>query len=363
MSKEARSEHRVRRMLRAAGYSNPQKVIDAIRNDIPNVRLPKEDDKDTYKFLEGVARMYIKGELNNANTIMEVNNTLLLVASDAHKKEYNANLNGLTSQNLIDRFKIARRENRITDEQKSRAIRRTRNTDYDIIKVDSAEIAAQYKAYTSWCITTSEHMFDSYTKNGLGLFYFLLKKDFDKIHRPDNYSDNPLDEYGKSMIAVSVTMDGSLNTCTCRYNHDCGGNDSVMNREAIEELLGMSFYDACPGRSKEELRALGVSEWLGKLVGHRKTGAVGFCVSVYPDGRPHHLMSTSWIEDPDNGELLMTWERAKQITDSMPGWELPSKEIIDKVVRHKEVINQRIQYYIDQQEAGVDVESLIEWVD
>jgi hypothetical protein len=71
-------------------------------------------------------------------------------------------------------------------------------------------------------------MYQSYTKNGLGRFYFCLKPRFEKVERIEG-EDCPMDDYGKSMIAISVNDDGSLNTCTCRWNHDNGGNDNMMD--------------------------------------------------------------------------------------------------------------------------------------
>jgi len=44
------------------------------------------------------------------------------------------------------------------------------------------------------------------------------------------------------MLAISVDTQGNLNTCTCRWNHDNGGNDGILNKNQIESLLGVNFY-------------------------------------------------------------------------------------------------------------------------
>lgn len=44
------------------------------------------------------------------------------------------------------------------------------------------------------------------------------------------------------MIAVSFRHDGSVNTVTCRWNHDNGGNDFIMTPEQVSKLIGTDIY-------------------------------------------------------------------------------------------------------------------------
>ena len=68
-------------------------------------------------------------------------------------------------------------------------------------------------------------MWDTYTLGNTNAFYFLLKKGYE--HEEKKQGENcPNDEYGLSMIAVSVCPDGSINSSTCRWNHDNGATDS-----------------------------------------------------------------------------------------------------------------------------------------
>ena len=67
----------------------------------------------------------------------------------------------------------------------------------------------------------------------------------------------PLDNYGLSMIAVSITMEGEVNTITCRWNHDNGGNDSIMTIEQLEDVIGRNFYQTFKPYTIEELHAKG----------------------------------------------------------------------------------------------------------
>ena len=90
-------------------------------------------------------------------------------------------------------------------------------------------------------MTYNEGRFLDYTNNGSGVFYFLLKDGFEKVQREQG-PNCPLDEYGLSMIAVSFRRDGSVNTVTCRWNHDNGGNDFVMTPEQVSKLIGTDIY-------------------------------------------------------------------------------------------------------------------------
>lgn len=83
--------------------------------------------------------------------------------------------------------------------------------------------------------------FLNYADKGQGIFYFLLKEGFENVPR-ERGSNCPLDDYGLSMIAVSFRHDGSVNTVTCRWNHDNGGNDSIMSPEQVSKLIGADIY-------------------------------------------------------------------------------------------------------------------------
>ena len=242
-----------RRYLVSNGYSQEkaQQVIDSIRHDIPNVRLAQ------YKFILGVTRMYLDNQLQSGHEIGELNKTLKYVASDAHVNEYNYDLNGEDYTTLIGRFKGVVKSDLESDMAASNARQLTVNQDYNIIPIDNAEEAAKYGKYTSWCVTHQSNMYDSYTANGLGRFYFCLHKGFET--EPKVKGQNaPLDSYGLSMIAVSVDMEGAVNTITCRWNHDMGGNDSIMTVEELEQILGRNFYQTFKPYSREELHAKGI---------------------------------------------------------------------------------------------------------
>ena len=226
-------------VMQRLGYDEQQAnefVMVTLRNDVSSL-------KDVAaKFTLGVARMFCDMELDDGETIGKLNKTLELVASDAHINEYDRNLNGMSAYDLIDRFEGTRYTMLGADKERLSKMVFQANNNYEIVRIDSFEQSTQYGDYTEWCVTHSERMFNSYTSDGFNQFYFCLKHGFENV-QPEIGEGCPLDEYGLSMVAVSVDGDGALNTCTCRWNHTNGGNDGIMNTEQISHLIGMNFYD------------------------------------------------------------------------------------------------------------------------
>ena len=242
-------------IMQQLGYSesDAMQFIGQLKVKIPSVRLQQE------KFLLGVARLFIDGELRVYDYFKctNFNQTLKLIASDAHVNEYDNNLNGMSAEELINRFadirvgELSKRKELIGGKQYHQ------NREYTIVPINSFDEATKYAKYNDWCVTYSEDMFDDKTCNGAGRFYFCLRNGFENV--PKKVGPNaPLDEYGLSMIAVSITMEGEPNSITCRWNHDNGGSDSVMDDEQLSELLGVNFYNVFKPYTREELHAKGV---------------------------------------------------------------------------------------------------------
>lgn len=136
------------------------------------------------------------------------------------------------------------------------------NSGYTILRIDNFNEAEKYSQYCTWCICTSVTSFDQYGMadgqvGGIpagGRIYFCLRDDFKNVERPTDENGNtimdgdPLDDYGLSMICVTVWADdGACNTITSRWNHVNGGSDNVMTPDELEDVLGVSFYAAFPG--------------------------------------------------------------------------------------------------------------------
>lgn len=214
----------------------------------------------------------------------------------------------------------------------------TKNDEYDIIEVPDYETASKYGKYTSWCITHYSNIYDSYTTEGMGTFYFLLKKGFENVKEVHN-GDDPLDEYGLSMIAVSVNANGSLNTCTCRWNHDNGGGDGMMNTEEISRLIGMNFYNVFHApKLPEEIMNIRV------LLSDRKTivkvsdfdsltmKAAGVEVT---NGK---FVSLKHTRDDDNSKAI-NWYKSNERIDKNNGEYLPTYEELKEWYDNRKPIN------------------------
>ena len=220
--------------------SDPQQILNAIRHDIPNSRIAD------YKFMPGVARLFLTGNIENNNDILNFNQILKLIGNGVHVNEYDDNLNGLSLEELIKKFKTVAKQDVENDKLELQKKSFTKSN-YKIVPIPDFNSSKKYSQYTTWCVTKTEENYDAYTNDGLGIFYFCLKDGFENV--PKKMGQNtPLDEYGLSMIAVSVNPDGSLNTCTCRWNHDNNGNDSIMDTKEISNTIGANFYDVFPPR-------------------------------------------------------------------------------------------------------------------
>ena len=242
-------------IMQQLGYSesDAMKFIGQLKVKIPSVRLQQE------KFLLGVARLFIDGDLSVDDDFKctNFNQTLKLIASDAHVNEYDNNLNGMSADELINRFADVRVGELSKRKELMGGKQYHQNREYTIVPINSYEEATKYAKYNEWCVTYSEDMFDDKTCHGAGRFYFCLRNGFENVQKKVG-PNAPLDEYGLSMIAVSITMEGEPNSITCRWNHDNGGSDSVMDDEQLSDLLGVNFYSVFKPYTREELHAKGV---------------------------------------------------------------------------------------------------------
>ena len=209
-----------------------------LRNDIAT----SLKDKKIGKFTLGVTRMYCDGDLQNNSIKNSLDYTLKLLS--AHLNEYDKNLNGLSAQELISKFERVRQDN-LEQNKKDIEAMSFGKSDYDIVRIDSFEQAKEYYKYTNpdsrWCLTHMENQYMSYTCDEINQLYFCLKRGFENIENIPG-KNTPLDEYGLSMLSIIVNENGELVHCTCRWNHDNGGTDNVMNEKQISEVVGVNFY-------------------------------------------------------------------------------------------------------------------------
>ena len=246
---------------------------------------------------------------------------------DAHENEYDEDFNGLKPKDIIKKFSENIKEQSTKEKAEAEAIEET-ETDYTIVAITSDEEAQSYYKYlavdgsttnSQWCITRSS--WDSYVgdfEDGKAeLFYFLLKDGFDKIKRvPEKTAATPLDEYGLSMIAVSVKEDGSLKTATCRWNHANGGNDNMFTPGQISQLIGKSFYKACPPKTDPEERISRIAKATFPIV------RVGNKTMSVLDGKLYLLENKTLIRDDYDYPYVSNKYYTIKDNDVQIGWLL-----------------------------------------
>lgn len=238
-------------------------LIKKVKSVIPNCKSHK------CKFLLGVCRLLFENTSEryvtkisgiykirlNASQVDMLDRTLKYVTLEPYVNEYNEDLNGLTYNELIRKFRpikiayLAQLKKELSEKKYTK-----RNPKYTIIPIKTFNEAKHFAKYTDWCVTTDENMFDHYTDDNKGMFYFCLTDDFKNIEEPENPS-TIYDEYGLSMIAVSVDKDGNPNTITTRYNHKHGSSDtSSITPQQISDLLGASFFDLFPNTNNQDTK-------------------------------------------------------------------------------------------------------------
>ena len=141
-NRESKNINLARKLCTSKGYSleNAQQIVDAVRHDIPNSRLFQ------CKFLAGVTRMYLDGQLQDGNFIMKLNQCLKFIG--AHLNEYDWNLNGMSAQDVVDRFSTVARQDLESDMKRSNSIEHVVNESYLIVKIKDEYDADPYGPYT-----------------------------------------------------------------------------------------------------------------------------------------------------------------------------------------------------------------------
>ena len=248
-SQESKSQSEAKKLVMDEWGYDDDDADDFIRVDLRS-QIPSLRDKKIGKFTLGITRMYIYGEIYNDNIKNNINATLKLLTD--HLNEYDRNLNGLSAEELISKFKRVRENNVKKEKQEINRIK-FGVSDYEIVKIDSYNAAKKYYKYTNpysrWCLTHIKDMYDRYTFDGINQIYFCLKHGFEDIE-PNTGDYAPLDEYGLSMLSIIVNEVGELVFCTTRWNHELNGNDYAMNAVEISKVVNVNFYEVFKPKTK-----------------------------------------------------------------------------------------------------------------
>ena len=239
-NRASKNQSLARKMVRSINPNlNDKEFTENVLHDIPNVR------KADFHLYPAVVRFVLTaGNSLDANTILELNKYVGIIAPKAKELGLDQNANGMSMNDFFSQFQGDVSQSETDDREASAQYGENNdgnNNGYKIVPIPTYDDANEYSRYTDWCVTQGEEYFLKYTNNGSGIFYFLLKEGFENVPREQG-PNCPLDDYGLSMIAVSFRHDGSVNTVTCRWNHDNGGGDSVMSPEQLSKLLGTDIY-------------------------------------------------------------------------------------------------------------------------
>ena len=239
-NRASKNQSLARKMVRSINPSlNDKEFTENVLHDIPNVR------KADFHLYPAVVRFVLNaGNSLDANTILELNKFIGVIAPKAKELGLDQNANGMSMNDFFTQFQGDVSQSETDDREASAQYGENNdgnNNGYKIVPIPTFEKANEYSKYTTWCVTQQSLAFKRYTDERTGIFYFLLKKGFENVPREPG-SNCPLDEYGLSMIAVSFRRDGSVNTITCRWNHDYGGDDSIMSPEQVSKLIGTDIY-------------------------------------------------------------------------------------------------------------------------
>ena len=231
------------------GYSKEQ-ADRFIRIDL-RASFPILRSKEGGKFILGVTRMFLDRQISDASIISSLNQTLKYIVTPAHYNEYDRNLNGLSAQQLIDRFKQARTDDLEKDKAELGKSQYTEHPEYKIVRIDSFEQAKQYGRYNDWCLAQGygEDNYDQYTSNGVNQLYFILRDGFENEKRIKG-ENAPYDSYGLSMMTVIVDPEGMMTQSTTRWNHANKSSDSAFSPKQISEIIGRNFYEVFKPNTK-----------------------------------------------------------------------------------------------------------------
>ena len=290
---ESAQDKRVQKFLKSKGYSDYNKrmeIIGKTKHNIPNIRL------DNDKFLLGCLRMFFDGQLRDEPSYRNVDNALKQIHTDGHTDEFDENLNGKTPDDLYNMFRETIKQNAAKDRERSAKRVFDSGSNYKIIPINSFEEAEPYGQYTSWCVTHGQDAFDSYTTYG-NRFYFCLRNDFQNVPKDDENA--PLNEWGLSMIAVNIDMDGNLTRVTTRYNHDHNGenNPQLETPEQLENVLNVPFYQTFKPYTRQELLDMGIVpfDMVQELLDSgKKPNEIFQCVGDFRNGYTPVELNDKW---------------------------------------------------------------------
>jgi hypothetical protein len=332
-SQESDGQSILRKFARSQGASEEE--ANQFMNDIKTRYRFLEPLK--YKFFKQISKWYANKTLKQADELEQKFIKAMKLLSSAHANEYDNQLNNMSPEEITERF-MSEVKTQSDQERETMAQRKySGQTVYNIIPIKTPQEAQPYSSYTSWCITTTPNMYESYTNNSSGMFYFMLKRGYESVPKEEG-EGCPKDIYGMSMIAVCINEEGDLVNSTTRWNHDNGGNDNMFNEQELSDLACADFYSIFKPRLTKE-------EMVNKMIQNGKDVSDTYNFIQYEDGfyiKTNEGLMTDGYDKPikysrvyrisDDGLMQVVYKGKSGLMNQNHEWVLkPEYEIIQTV--------------------------------
>lgn len=241
-SQETASIKEARRLLVAKAGMSEEQADKWVRSDLRGA-FPILRDKRAAKFILGTTRLFVEQELNDADAQNKMARILKEVVAN-HYDDYDRNLNGDSLDKLYKAYEGVFKE----ADEASRAASKSKSFGDGSRYTVTGPFRTYEDAHEmwgddsqTWCVFHDSYMFDNYTSAGQQ-FYVIARDDWKSV--PEEAGEGaPKDDYGNSLIAVSVDLYGNLATSTPRWNHAHNGNDHTYTVDEIEDFIQKPFYD------------------------------------------------------------------------------------------------------------------------
>jgi hypothetical protein len=234
-------------------------------------RILKNDFHGLYnKYGVTLAKFALNGELANQDDLIDFKASLLQILNTETEDTANKILSELNVQQILDKYGLSLATEQDAMVNRIFAMER-KSSNYKIVQIKSFSESTYYAKFfkeeyvkaqrnrpAGWCITDNKQMFEVYVdpkdKTKGEVYYYLLREpDWNtKFTISDDESKrSPFDNYGSSMIAISIKQNGMIYKATSRYNHGLprstySDTDKVFTEEDVSKLLGRPIFEALP---------------------------------------------------------------------------------------------------------------------
>ena len=239
----------------ALGYFNS--VVRWYSEDPSSFIKPKQSDGTQPEDKLEKALIYLKQFLNTQD----------LVQKEREKVKNNTNLEDFSSMMKM-----------ISDEDLARADSvkfKVEDKGYKIIPFLTYEDLHQkfggnktgYNGKSEWCHTNGQSTYESWTNNYTNFFFVIAKDNWEDIepHDDPKEDDNAYDDYGLSLMAILVSIDGELLKCTLRWNHVVEPKYAKPGREVDRAFISYAELSQVTGLDVEAEVKIQLAEILKRI--------------------------------------------------------------------------------------------------